>query len=77
VLVIGVFTSIALASGFSSGVPKWVASFFIFVALLYFTFLQSMVRDYVKLATIHCSFKERHARRQCTKEYCTADELKT
>jgi hypothetical protein len=35
-----------------------------------------MTRDYVALATRHITFKERHARKQCCKEYLQKDELK-
>ena len=46
------------------------------MALVYFTFMMSFVREYVNLISKHLTFKEAQARKKTAKEYCLTDQFK-
>ncbi len=76
VFAVGFLLSVGVSVGFSSTVNEALAGVTLYVAIVYFTFMMSFVREYVTLVSKHLTQKEAHARRKTAKEYCLKDELK-
>jgi len=76
VFAAGLLCSIGLSVSFARSANQILAGVAFYVALVYFTFMMSFVREYVTLISKHLTYKEAQARRKTAKDYCLVDSFK-